>query len=48
MRDYIELFDNVVERMEKLSKWRFVAILATFVFCILAWKLPEILTVVLK
>lgn len=46
MRDYIELFDSVVEKMEKLSSKRVLLLWFVVISCILAWQCAPILSAI--
>jgi len=43
MKDYIELFLKGVEKMEKLSAWRFIVISFLIGMALVLWRLPEII-----
>ncbi|VEE07725.1 hypothetical protein [Neisseria animalis] len=43
-KDYIEFWDKVLEKMEKLSTWRFWALWLLAAVIAFIWRLPEILT----
>ena len=43
MKDYIELFLKGVEKMEKLSAWRFIVISLLIGMALILWRLPEII-----
>lgn len=43
IENLFEIIKGILMMTEKLTAWRFVAVLVTIVLCFLVWRMPDII-----